>query len=239
MRRLKEEHPRWGYKKIWALLRNEGWEVNRKRVERLWRQEGLQVSRQRGRRRSPGGEENACHIRRAEAVNQVWSVDFVRDQTADGQGLKILTVVDEYSREALAVEVQRRMDHLHVKSVIEALIRERGAPEFIRSDNGSEFIAKGLCEALAALNVEMAPIAPGSPWQNGKNERFNGLLRDELLDREMFYTLEEARVLMERFRRKFNTVRPHGAIGYKTPSEFAKEESEKGLWFRHSEETID
>lgn len=239
LHRLKAEHPRWGYRKIWKLLRNEGLEVNRKRVERLWRQEGLQVVRRPGKKKAPGSTDNACHIRKAKAVNQAWSVDFVQDQTVEGRRLKILTVIDEYSREALAVEVRRKMSHHEVEKVILELVKKRGAPELIRSDNGGEFIARGLQAALGKLDVEVAPVAPGSPWQNGKNERFNGILREELLNREIFYSLDEARVLIERHQRRYNTIRPHGAIGFKTPSEFAEEERVAGRWFSHENRAAD
>jgi len=231
--RLKAKHPRWGYKKIHRLLVNAGWKVNRKRVHRLWRQEGFQVPARPAKvNKAPGDESNACHIRKAEMVNQVWSIDFVKDKTADGKGLRILTVVDEYSREALATAVARRMGARDVQHVLTGLFVKRGQPEFIRSDNGSEFIAKGLQKAVKEMGSEQAYIAPGSPWQNGKNERFNGILRDELLDRELFYSLTEASVLIERFRVEYNEVRPHSAIDFETPAAFSTRQRELGHWFR-------
>lgn len=234
LHRLKAKYPRWGYRKIHRLLCNEGWEVNHKRVQRLWRQEGLGVVRQISKtraRKAPGDKANACHVRKSTQVNQVWSVDFVIDETEDGKKLKILTVVDEMSREALAIEVSRQMDNKGVQSLLRKLVQNRGCPEFIRSDNGSEFIAKALQEAVKALGSETAYIAPGSPWQNGKNERFNGILRQEVLSQELFYSLDEAKILIERFRLRYNQVRPHGAIDFQTPAAFALAQRSQGQWF--------
>lgn len=165
-------------------------------------------------------------------VNQAWAVDFVQHHTEDGKRLKILTVVDEYSREALAVEVARTMSHKDVFKVLVGLIVQRGAPELVRSDNGSEFIAKGIQQALLEQGVESAFIAPGSPWQNGKNERFNGLLGQEELDRETYCSLAEARVMIEAYRRDYNGVRPHSAIGYMSPDTFAQSQRERGAWWQ-------
>lgn len=232
MRRLANEYPGWGYKKIWKLLRDEGWVVNKKRVWRLWRQEGLCIERKPRKPRHKGVEDNACHVRKAEMVNQAWSVDFVCDQTEDGRKLKILTVVDDWSREALAVEVARKMGHKDVGRVLKRLFEERGMPQFIRSDNGSEFVAKELQKALGGLGVDSAFVAPGSPWQNGRNERLNGILRYELLDRQIFATLAEARVLHDKWRRVYNEKRPHGAIGFMTPSAFAQHERQRGAVYR-------
>lgn len=230
---MKTKYPRWGYKKIHRLLVNEGWKVNHKRIQRLWRQEGLAVARQvRAKKRAPGSKENACDVRCSTAVNHVWSIDFVSDQTEEGRRLKMLTVVDEYSREALAIEVTRKMDNQGVQKVLGKLIAQRGRPGFVRSDNGSEFIAKALQKTLGALGVENAYIAPGSPWQNGKNERFNGILRQELLARELFYSLKEARVMVESFRRQYNNLRPHGALSMMTPTAFALQQSLAGAWFQ-------
>ncbi len=229
LHRLKARYPRWGYKKIHRLLRNDGWEANHKRVQRLWRQESLSVVRKTGKRKkAPGDKANACHIRKAVLVNQVWSVDFVMDATEDGKKLKILTVIDEMSREALAIEVTRKMNTKGVQKLMEELVCKRGCPEFIRSDNGSEFIAKAMQKAVKGLGSETAYVAPGSPWQNGKNERFNGILREEVLSQELFYSLIEARVLIEHFRVRYNEVRPHGAIDFQTPAVFAQAQRSKG-----------
>lgn len=231
---LKAQHPRWGHRKLHRLLQNQGWEVNRKRVLRLWRQNALQVRRRAAPpRRAPGSSVNACDVRAAEAVNHVWSMDFVSDTSLEGRSLKFLTVVDEFSREALRVEVGRRLRNSDVGRVLSELISERGRPGFVRSDNGSEFIAKSLQRALKELGCEQAYIAPGSPWQNGKNERFNGILREELLSRERFYSLREAQVLTERFRLQYNNLRPHGALQLNTPNAFALQEKNAGRWFRH------
>lgn len=232
LHRLKAAHPRWGYKKIHRLLRNDGWKVNHKRVQRLWRQEGLAVVRQPPKaKRAIGDKSNACDVRRATSVNHVWSVDFVEDRTEDGRKLKILTVIDEYSRESLAVCVRRKMGHKGVQEVIEELVDKRGRPGLIRSDNGSEFIAKGLQRAVKEMGSQCIYIAPGSPWQNGKNERFNGILRQELLQRELFYSVREAQVLIERFRVEYNEVRPHGAIDFQTPAAFSQAQRSSGSWF--------
>ena len=232
MRRLAALHPDWGCRKIWSLLRTEGWKVNHKRVERLWRQEGLGLKRKRRKARHKGEEKNSCHVRKATKNNQVWSVDFVSDQTEDGRGLKILTVLDEWSREALAAHVARKMGHKEVVEVLQGLVAKRGAPQFIRSDNGSEFVASGLVKAMKALGVETAYVAPGSPWQNGRNERLNGVLRYELLDREVFGTLAHAQVMHDKWRRRYNEVRPHGALNFKTPAAFAKHERHRGAVYR-------
>ena len=210
------------------MLRNEGWKVNHKRVHRLWRQEGLSIERKPKKPRSKGDEKNACHVREAKVVNEAWSVDFVCDQTEDGRKLKILTVVDDWTREALAVRVARKMGHRDVAKVLGRLIGQRGAPSFIRSDNGSEFVAGGLKMTMDEFGVETAQVAPASPWQNGRNERLNGTLRYELLDREVFTTLMEARVLHEQWKKRYNEVRPHGALNFMTPSAFAKHERLRG-----------
>lgn len=233
LHKLKAKHPRWGYKKIHRLLVEDGWKVNHKRVQRLWRQEGLGVVRKPAKKRkAPGDESNACHIRKAEGVNHVWSVDFMHDQTEDGKALKILTILDEYSREALAVEVRRRMGQGDVWEVVEMLMKQRGKPGFIRSDNGSEFVAKKLQDCVKRMGSECVFIAPGSPWQNGKNERFNGIFRDEVLNREIFHNLEEGRYIAEKFRVEYNEVRPHGALGFQTPAAFSKAHQASSEWFK-------
>lgn len=214
-------HPRYGYRRVTALLRREGWRVNRKRVHRIWRREGLRVPVRQRKRRRLGAEENACQRRRAEAKNQVWSYDFVMDQTEDGRRLKMLPVVDEHTRECLTIEVARHFTAQDVVRTLDRLFKERGAPQFIRSDNGPEFVATAVKEWLASLGVSTLYIEPGSPWQNAYAESFNSRFRDELLDREMFTSLVEAKVLVAGYVRGYNNERPHSALRYETPAAFA------------------
>jgi len=192
--------------------------VNPKRVERIWRQEGLKVPRKQPKRGRLWFADGSCIRRRAEHRNHVWTYDFVFERTHDGRPLRMLTLVDEYTRECLAIDVERRLDSENVLECLEALFVSRGTPEFIRSDNGAEFTAKAVREWLARVNVKTLYIAPGSPWENGYIESFNGKLRDELLDREIFYTLHEAKVLIDRWRQEYNTFRPHSALGYRPPA---------------------
>jgi putative transposase len=215
---LAREYGRYGYRRITALLRREGWRVNAKRVERIWRQEGLKVPKKQPKRGRLWFADGSCIRRRAERRNHVWTYDFVFERTHDGRPLRMLTLVDEYTRECLAIDVERRLDSEDVLECLEALFVSRGTPEFIRSDNGAEFTAKAVREWLARVNVKTLYIAPGSPWENGYIESFNGKLRDELLDREIFYTLGEAKVLIERWRQEYNTFRPHSALGYRPPA---------------------
>ena len=218
---LSEENPRYGYRRVWALLRREGWRVNKKRVHRLWREAGLKVVPQKQRkRRRLGASENGCTRRRAEHADHVWSCDFVMDRTEDGRRLKILAVVDEYTRECLCIGVERSITAEDVVSSLASLFRERGEPAFIRSDNGPEFIARAVKGWLEASGVKTLYIEPGSPWQNAYAETFNSRLEDELLGREVFATLLEAKVLLEGYRQHYNHERPHSALGYWTPAEF-------------------
>lgn len=223
----------WGYRKCAQVLRNQGWKgLNDKRVERIWRLNGWQRPPPKSRKpKVTGSLENACHIRRATSGNQVWAIDFVEDSTMDGRKLKLLTVLDEFTRQVLSIRVERSMGARQVANELETLIRQRGAPEFIRSDNGSEFTAKLLAQVLDEVDVEVALIAPGSPWQNGKNERFNGILSQECLSRELFGSLLEARVLIREFMNKYNEVRPHGSLGMQTPARFAQLAKQEGQWF--------
>src|SRR5215204_4617089 len=221
---LSRENPRYGYRRVWALLRREGWLVNKKRVHRLWRKEGLKVpDRQRKRRRLPnlGASENSCTRKRATHLNHVWSYDFVMDLTEDGRRLKMMPIVDEYSRECLSIEVERSITAEDVVSTLASLFRQRGEPEFIRSDNGPEFIAKAVKRWLEASGVGTLYIEPGSPWENAYSETFISRFGDELLKREMFVDLLEAKVLVEDYRGHYNHQRPHSALGYQTPAEFA------------------
>jgi len=215
------EHPRYGYRRICALLRSEGWRVNRKRVYRLWRQEGLKVPRKQRKRRRLGNSGNGCVRHRAQHVDHVWSYDFVMDQTTDGRPAKLLPIVDEYTRECLSLDVARSIKAADVIETLRQLFAVRGAPRLIRSDNGPEFVAQAVRDWLFESGVETLYIAPGSPWENGYCESFNSRLRDELLDRELFMDLREMKVVVEDFRLDYNHRRPHSALGYVTPASFA------------------
>jgi transposase InsO family protein len=209
---------RYGYRRITAMLRREGWRVNHKRIERLWRREGLKVPKKQRKRGRLWSTDGSCLRLRPEYPNHVWSYDFVSDRTANGRPLKILTLIDEYSRECLAIDVERSIRSIYVLQRLADLFLERGAPEYIRSDNGPEFTAELIRTWLDQLEVETLFIEPGSPWENGYVESFNGRLRDEYLNGEIFYTLKEAKVLIERWRREYNGVRPHSSLGYQPPA---------------------
>ena len=219
---LSRENPRYGYRRVWALLRREGWPVNKKRVHRLWRQEGLKVpERQRKRRHLLLGEsENGCTRRRAEHKDHVWSYDFVMDLTEDGRRLKMMPVVDEYTRECLSIDVERSITAEDVVDTLASLFRSRGEPTFIRSDNGPEFIAKAVKRWLDLSGVRTLYIEPGSPWENAYSETFISRFSDGVLKREVFADLLEAKVLVEDYRSYYNHHRPHSALGYQTPAEF-------------------
>ncbi len=221
---LSRENPRYGYRRVWTMLRREGWPVNKKRVHRLWREEGLKVpQKQRKRRRLllEGTSENGCKRRRAEHKDHVWSYDFVMDRTQDGRRLKMMPIVDEHTRECLSIEVERSITAGDVVATLACLFEERGEPSYIRSDNGPEFVAAAVKRWLEACGVGTLYIEPGSPWENAYTESFNGRLGDELLKREEFSSLLEAKVLVEEYRQHYNNRRPHSALGYRTPSEFA------------------
>jgi putative transposase len=220
---LSRENPRYGYRRVWAMLRREGWPVNKKRVHRLWRAQGLKVpQKQRKRRRlAEGKSENGCARRKAEHKDHVWSYDFVMDQTEDGRRLKMMPVVDEYTRECLTIEVQRSITAEDVVGTLKHLFEERGEPSYIRSDNGPEFIAVAVKRWLEACGVKTLYIEPGSPWENAHSETFIGRFGDELLKRELFTTVLEAKVLVGGYRVHYNCERPHSALGYRTPAEFA------------------
>ena len=219
---LSHENPRYGYRRVWwALLRREGWAVNKKRVQRLWREADLKVPAKERKRRRMGTSENGCTRRRAEYIDHVWTYDFAMDTTQDGRRLKVMPIVDEYSRECLALEVARSITAEDVLSTLTRLFMERGEPAYIRSDNGPEFMAKALKRWLAASRVKTLYIEPGAPWENAYSETFISRLRDELLNREVFANLKEAKVLAEDYREHYNRKRPHGSLGYLTPVEFA------------------
>jgi len=215
--KLAEDHRRYGIREIEGLLRNEGKVVNHKRIELIWQQEGLQVP-QKPKKRSRVRLSDGSYVRlRAEHPNHVWSYDFVSDKTHDGKKLKLLTIVDEFSKECLGIPVKRKMTSNDVIDALSNLFIIKGMPEYIRSDNGAEFTAKAIIEWLKGLGVAPLFIEPGSPWENCFIESFNGKLRYGLLDCEIFTSLLEAQVLTEQWRQEYNHIRPHSALGYKPP----------------------
>jgi transposase InsO family protein len=205
---------------VTTLLCADGWRVNHKRVERIWREEGLRVPRKQRKKRRLGHSANGIVHHRPEFPNHVWSYDFVSDQTADGRTLKILPVLDEFTRRSLALEVGRSFRSRNVIETLERLVEEHGAPGFIRSDNGPEFIAAAIRRWLEESGIATLYIAPASPWENGYSESFNSRLRDELLDRELFTSFTEARLLLESYRVDHNERRPHSALGQRSPTAF-------------------
>ena len=219
---LARSYGRYGYRRITALLRAQGWHVNHKRVARIWRREGLKVPAKQPKRGRLWLNDGSCLRLRPQYRNHVWAYDFVHGRTHDGRAFRMLTVIDEYTRQCLAIGVQRRMRAQDVLETIAELFMDHGMPDHIRSDNGPEFVAIALREWLQRIGVKTLYIEPGSPWENGYNESFNGKLRDELLNGEIFYTLKEAQVIIERWRRHYNTVRPHSSLGYRPPAPEAK-----------------
>jgi len=220
---LARQYGRYGYRRIAALLRDAGWQVNDKRVERLWRREGLKVPMRQPRKGRLWLNDGSCVRLRPEYRHHVWSYDFVMDRTADGRVIRMLTIVDEFTRECLAIDVARKLTSEDVLERLSDLFVRRGVPDHIRSDNGSEFTAKRVREWLERVGVKTLYIEPGSPWENGFVESFNGKLRDECLKRESFDTLLEAKVLIERWRQDCNTIRPHSALGYRPPAPEARQ----------------
>lgn len=223
MTALAKKYGRYGYRQITGMLNGEGWGVNHKRIERLWRQEGLKVPHRQPKRGRLWLSDGSCIRRKAEHPNHVWSYDFVHDTTHDGRPLKMLTIVDEFTRENLAIDVRRSFTSEDVLARLAELFILKGVPDYIRSDNGPEFIAKELRRWLFRIGVKTLYIEPGSPWENGYIESFNGKFRNELLNGELFYTLQEARVIIERWRWHYNHVRPHSALGYRPPRPEATE----------------
>jgi len=215
---LASEYGRYGYRRVTALLRAEGFTVNHKRVERLWRREGLKVPQKQPKRKRLWLNDGSCVRLRPAYRDHVWSYDFMADRTRDGRKLRLLTIIDEYSRECLAIDVGRSLTSDHVMDRLAQLFVERGVPAYLRSDNGGEFTATKVRAWLERLGVGTLFIEPGSPWENGYLESFNGKLRDELLAREVFDTLLEAKVLVARWRRHYNAVRPHSSLGYRPPA---------------------
>jgi putative transposase len=212
------QYGRYGYRRITALLREAGWKVNRKRVERIWRQEGLKVPQKQPKRGRLWLNDGSCIRLRPEYPNHVWSYDFVEDRTHDGRKFRMLNVIDEFTRECLAIRVNRKLKAVDVIDVLSDLFILRGVPAHIRSDNGPEFVAKAVRAWISAVGAKTAYIEPGSPWENGYCESFNSKLRDELLKGEIFYTLKEAQIVIESWRRHYNTVRPHSSLGYRPPA---------------------
>jgi putative transposase len=223
LRRLSRAHPRWGYRRAHAVLREQGWEINRKAIQRRWREEGLRVPLRRRKRQRLGTSTCPADRLAAEHPDHVWALDYQFDQTQDGRILKLLNIVDEHTREALTIEVNRRLDADATVKVLDRLITERGRPPlFIRCDNGPELTANALRDWCRFTGASTSYIEPGSPWQNPYVESFGGRLRDELLAVEAFTSLLEARVLVEDWRIEYNTVRPHSALGYRTPAQYAR-----------------
>lgn len=223
MRRLARRHPRWGSPRIHDALRKRGWTVNHKRVERLWREERMQVPKKQTKRRrvALGGSENSCVRKQAERPNHVWSYDFIEDRTEKNQKLRMLVVIDEFTRESLAIEVAWSWTAKQVVEVLGYLFAVRGVPEHLRSDNGPEFVARAVTRWLSQAGVKTLFIAKGSPWENGYVESFNSRFRDELLNRELFTGLEDARWVVDRWRLDYNHHRPHSSLDYQTPAKFA------------------
>ena len=216
--RVARSFGRYGYRMVTGLLRTEGWVVNHKRVERIWREEGLKVPKKQPKRGRLWLADGSCIRLRPLYRHHVWAYDFVADRTDDGRPLKMLTVLDEYSRECLAILVARRLQADDVLEALTELFVRHGPPAHIRSDNGPEFTATVVRGWLKQLGVRTLFITPASPWENGYNESFNGTLGEELLKREIFYSLEEAKVLIEQWRREYNTIRPHSSLGYRPPA---------------------
>ena len=215
---LATKYGRYGYRRITVLLQSEGWQVGKDRVQRIWRREGLKVPQKQRPRARLWLNNGSCVRLRPVRPNHVWSYDFVSAITHDGRALRILTLIDEYTRECLAIRVARRLSSLEVIETLADVMLLRGVPEYIRSDNGPEFLAQELRQWLGKLRTGTLYIERGSPWENGYCESFNGKLRDECLNGEIFYSLKEAQVVIEQWRIEYNTKRPHSALAYRTPA---------------------
>ena len=218
---LATQYGRYGYRRITALLQSAGWQVGKDRVQRIWRREGLKVPQRQPKRGRLWLNDGSCVRLRPERANHVWSYDFVSARTHDGRTLRLLTLIDEYTRECLAIRVARRLGSAEVLETLADVMLWHGIPEYIRSDNGPEFIAKELRQWLARLGTGTLYIEPGSPWENGYCESFNGKLRDECLNGEIFYSLKEGQIVIEWWRIEYNTRRPHSALGYRPPAPLA------------------
>lgn len=216
MKTLSAMYPRFGYRRIQIFLQRDGIQIGKERCNRIWAKAGLQVPKKRRRRRAG----SMLRPLAPTARNSVWSYDFVYDACANGQKLKCFTVVDEYTRECLAIDVSGTIRSLHVIDVLSKLIRIHGMPRYLRSDNGPEFVSKALLEWATKESLQLALIEPGKPWQNGTNESFNGKFRDECLSMEWFRNRTEAKVVIEDWRLHYNEIRPHSSLNYQTPNEF-------------------
>ena len=215
---LARQYGRYGYRRVAALLREAGWSVSDGRIERLWRREGLKVPMKQPKRGRLWLNDGSCVRLRPEHRDHVWSYDFVHCRTDDGRAFRMLNILDEFSRECLAIRVRRKLNSMDVIDVLTDLFILRGVPAFIRSDNGPEFVAQSVRDWINAVGAKTAFIEPGSPWENGYCESFNARLRDELLNGEIFYSLREAQIIIEQWRRHYNTVRPHSALGWRPPA---------------------
>jgi putative transposase len=222
MLELSLDHPRYGYRRITILLREDGWFVNFKRVYRLWCQEGLKVHRKQCKRLYTGTSDNSCDRKKPEHYNHVWTYDFVTERLENGRRVRMLVVIDEYTRECLAIDVAKKFTGHDVVEVLRYLFAVRGEPEYIRSDNGPEFVSRVVQSWLEYANVKTLYVAPGSPWENGYVESFNGKFRDELLNRELFLSIDELRYVVNRWRMDYNHYRPHSSLDYMAPAAFAK-----------------
>lgn len=216
--RLASQYGRYGYRRVHALLLEEGWQVGHSRVMRIWCQEGLKVPYKQPKRSRLWLNDGSCIRLSPKHRNHVWSWDFVFDRTRDGRTLKLMVVMDEFTRRCLAIHVARRIRSKEALEVFAELMTRHGVPEHVRSDNGPEMVAEELRNWLNNMGAKTAYITPGSPWENGYCESFNGRMRDELLNGEIFYTLKEAQVVIEHWRRHYNTRRPHSALGYQPPA---------------------
>lgn len=217
MIKLAKRYGRYGYRKIAALLRMEGWTVNHKKVERLWREEGLQLPKRHKKRRRLYHKDSSVIRLRPQYQNHIWSVDFVHDKLSSGRSYKMLTVLDEYTRQALCVEVKPKMGSADVLEALYPLLLKHGKPEYIRSDNGSEFIAATLQLWLRKVGIKPIQIYPGSPWENGYNERFNGTLRHEVLNAEWFTSVDQAQIVINMWLKQYNNIRPHQSLNMRPP----------------------
>jgi putative transposase len=225
---LHVKHPRYGYRRITIKLRERDWFINFKRVYRLWCQEGLKVNRKQHKKLYTGGSENACNRKRPEHYNHIWSYDFLTERLENGQRVKLLVVIDEFTRECLAIDVNRKIKGPDVVEVLRYLFAVRGCPEYIRSDNGPEFVSNTVQKWLENSGVDTLYVAPGSPWENGYVESFNSKLRDELLNRELFLHIDELRYVADRWRMDYNHYRPHSSLDYMAPAAFAAKCLEQG-----------
>lgn len=223
---LANKRKRFGYRRITALLRREGWNVNKKRIHRIWKSEGLSLPKKRPKRRHRGPRSEV--VQKAEHPNHVWSYDFLEDRTENGNRLRLLVVLDEFTRKSLEIRVERSINSQRVIDILDWLFLIHGMPEYIRSDNGPEFVAEAVKKWLANLGCHTLYIKPGSPWENPYIESFNGKFRNECLNREIFRNGREAQIIVENWRRDYNEARPHSGLGYLTPSEFAARSGSSG-----------